>query len=333
MQAVIPVENTLGGEMQPSMPMMEWRKEIARRQTSNCSAAQIESLRKRAEVSRRRNKSVKAAARLQKCHAVSQRSWNVAMKSMVEIEATSAPDVSDELMSAELSTAQTRMEECQRVLRKADESDEDEECEAAMRNISHQMCLDVDSADTLAVEVEADINEMEVLLQQLRVEPSAQSEVTAKFGLFEKYLETVEATRETLHKFWGECMEEFAETGRGAVQRTIAKIDSADNLAIDFVDGRWFVYDMTCKAGKNNTIIGRVLQEIKTKLELLTREDDCPICLETLGGDVPVKVLDCCHKVCHDCWDHWTRMNDGHAWCPLCRHDEFLGTFVTDPNL
>lgn len=87
---------------------------------------------------------------------------------------------------------------------------------------------------------------------------------------------------------------------------------------------------MTRKAGQNNSTIGRVLQNIKTKLELLSREYDCPICLEQLGEGVPTRVLDCCHKVCEDCWQYWDSLQGGHGWCPLCRHDEFLSTFVAD---
>lgn len=97
------------------------------------------------------------------------------------------------------------------------------------------MALNVQDSEALAVEVEADISEMDALLIQLRCEPAADAEVRAKFGLFEKYLETVEATRATLLDFWVECRDEFSASGQHAVEHSIDKVDRADNLAIEFV--------------------------------------------------------------------------------------------------
>ena len=78
-------------------------------------------------------------------------------------------------------------------------------------------------------------------------------------------------------------------------------------MAVDFREDRWFVYDMTRKASSNNDVIGRVLQDIKTKLDLIAQQDDCPICLEALDPGA-CKVLGCCHKTCLPCWDQWTEV-------------------------
>jgi hypothetical protein len=40
-----------------------------------------------------------------------------------------------------------------------------------------------------------------------------------------------------------------------------------------------------------------------------------------------VKILQCCHKVCKECWDEWAEVcaHDGQApLCPVCRNQEFL---------
>merc|ERR1712093_271206 len=128
-------------------------------------------------------------------------------------------------------------------------------------------------------------NEMEVLLEKLKVEPEDAEEVAAMFGLFEKYLETVEKMRVELFEFWKEAHVDFHETGRADVERMLKKIDSQDNMGVEFVPHRWFVYDMCRKAGQNSALIGRNLGMIKARLELLSAQDDCPICLEPMSAD------------------------------------------------
>jgi hypothetical protein len=54
-------------------------------------------------------------------------------------------------------------------------------------------------------------NEMQVLLQQLRDEPGDEADSAAKFGLFEKYLETVEKMRQATFQFWEEANGDFPD--------------------------------------------------------------------------------------------------------------------------
>ena len=96
------------------------------------------------------------------------------------------------------------------------------------------------------------------------------------------------------------------------------------------------------KADANNRHIDTLLQGIKTKLELLARQTECPICLEPLeqgapaGGEAgdgaagagagagadaggargghPAVVLSCCHRVCAPCWRHWRRAQGTSIW-------------------
>jgi len=41
-------------------------------------------------------------------------------------------------------------------------------------------------------------------------------------------------------------------------------------------------------------------------------------------GAKPATTLSCAHKVCTECWSEWRKMQGAHAFCPLCRLDEFL---------
>merc|ERR1711959_432207 len=184
-------------------------------------------------------------------------------------------------------------------------------------------------AAPVEVEEEAGQMEMSELLEQLKVEPAEEEEQQAKFVLFEKYLETVEKMRVETFDFWDEAKEEFHESGRGDVERALRRIDGHDNMAVEFYEGRWFVYDMTKKAGSNCAMIGRNLCMIKTRIELLAEQDDCPVCLEPLGecGEEP-HVFSCCHKVCGECWQHWSEMHRGGAFCPMCRQEDFLGDIM-----
>ena len=90
----------------------------------------------------------------------------------------------------------------------------------------------------------------------------------------------------------------------------------------------WFVHGMCKKAAQNSAVIDGVLRSIRTKLDLLSRQDECPICLESFDADHIPQVLGCCHKVCDECWAHWKEVRRGRAFCPLCRNEEFVTEVV-----
>jgi len=216
----------------------------------------------------------------------------------------------------------------------------------------------VDEAVDAVLDVGAD--EMSVLLGQLRVEPDSDKERASKFELYEQFADTVSTGRRALHAFWSACKPEFTGAGAGAcaaVERSLAQLDRAQHCTVHFNEHRWFVHDMLAKADENNRRVESLLQGIKTKLELLAQQDECPICLEPLispacatsagamsvGGGTgaagsgverertaerKVVVLGCCHKVCEPCWRHWQQLKGQRAFCPLCRNDEFLGNVV-----
>lgn len=212
-----------------------------------------------------------------------------------------------------------------------------------------------DAAVDAALEVGA--VEMDVLLQQLREEPEGDEERAAKFRLYEQFAETITEARTALLEFWAGVRADFEGTAGGAagapggagaaVERSLRQLDGEQNCVVHFNSGRWFVHDMLRQADANNRRIDALLNGIKTKLELLARQSECPICLEPLGGCAGAGgvadsgecvdaaegageaiVLSCCHKVCAPCWRHWVALKGQRAFCPLCRSDEFLGNVV-----
>ena len=70
-----------------------------------------------------------------------------------------------------------------------------------------------------------------------------------------------------------------------------------------------------------------LLSTIRTKLGLLSAQHTCPMCYERFtdaDGAKPATTLSCAHKVCTECWSEWRKMQGAHAFCPLCRLNEFL---------
>jgi hypothetical protein len=171
--------------------------------------------------------------------------------------------------------------------------------------------------------------ELEVLLKQLETEPTEDSELGAKFALFETFLQTVTVIREQTLEFWQENMDLFEGGSRLAAKKEVDKIDNTDSMGIEDDLQKWFVYSMTKKANENSVKIGQTLSLLRSRLEQMSNTEvgDCPFCLEDMG---PMKeannttVLTCCHRVCTPCWNNWRQIKGPHAFCPLCRNDEFV---------
>jgi len=108
----------------------------------------------------------------------------------------------------------------------------------------------------------------------------------------------------------------------------IKKVDSQDGMQIPDRSREWFVYHMMCQAERNNVKMAGILDEFDKKLKFLAQSDqaECPICLDAIGADAkPAETLGCCHKVCKECWDNWTKVTRRRPFCPLCRHEDFIG--------
>ena len=167
------------------------------------------------------------------------------------------------------------------------------------------------------------------LLAQLRVEPADDAEAAAKFALYEAHAEAVATMRDALFTLWAGAR---ADVGDGApvFERALRGVDARANLELDEDSQYWFVYSMATAVSANEAKIARVMRELRAKLEMLAGQTECPVCLERLStsGAAPATTLGCAHRVCHECWRHWSatcRSAHKAPYCPICRQDEFIG--------
>lgn len=191
-------------------------------------------------------------------------------------------------------------------------------------------------ADTaLATAQAAARAELSEVLKQLEREPESDEARTAKFELYETFANTVSTARAATLALWDEVRPEFEghTAAHDAIEREIKAIDRPQNLGCHD-SCHWFVHGMVTVAAQNATLIERVLSNTRTKLELLSKQLECPVCFESFesGGTSTCKptTLGCAHKVCEECWTQWRAMRGGHAFCPLCRHDDFLSAVLAE---
>jgi len=188
----------------------------------------------------------------------------------------------------------------------------------------------VTTMDTLHIPLQAvaadKAQEFHQLLQQLRTEPTNDEEITAKFAIFETYMDSVTVLRKDVYTTWESAKPQFESGAIQFIDQQLKRVDQTENLGIIDQDGVWIVYGMMSKASKNHTLLSSILKDIETKLALLASEVDCPMCLEPLGngeGKKPAKILGCCHRTCQDCWTEWSAVHP-HPFCPLCRQVDFV---------
>jgi hypothetical protein len=171
------------------------------------------------------------------------------------------------------------------------------------------------------------------LLQQLRKEPANESECTAKFLLYEGYASEVEEMRNTLFKFYQESRPTVPAAVVADMDKQVKNIDTVEAMGIPDDAREWFVYHMMRQAERNNLRMAKILDGFEKKLEFLASNDqnECPVCLERFedGGAHAAETLGCCHKVCKECWTNWSTVMSGRPFCPLCRHEEFLGAIAS----
>lgn len=168
--------------------------------------------------------------------------------------------------------------------------------------------------------------EFQSLLKQLKREPHNDDEMAAKFALYETYSQQVELIRNRLFDLYTESRPNLPDAVANDMDKKLKKIDSAENMGIPDDAREWFVYHMMQKAGNNNKIMASILEDFEKKLDFLATnaQEECPICLESFSEQLPAETLGCCHRVCSDCWAHWSSVMQGRPFCPLCRNDEFI---------
>lgn len=166
------------------------------------------------------------------------------------------------------------------------------------------------------------------LLRQLRAEPQENEECAAKFMLYETFFSQVEKIRGDLFKFYEDSESDLPPAVAGDMKKQLQSIDSEQAMGIPDDTRNWFVYHMMRQASQNNGTMAGTICDFEKKLEILANqtETDCPVCLEafTESGNHVATTLGCCHKVCKECWEHWTQVMNGNPFCPLCRHDAFV---------
>lgn len=174
--------------------------------------------------------------------------------------------------------------------------------------------------------------EVDQLLEQFAVEPTDDEEMSTKYLLFENFLANVTAIRTRLLEFWESNKDQFLGASRVACDKDIRAIDSVEAMGIEDTgpgNEKWFVYSMTKKANLNNSAITQTLAVLRSRLELLAQElGECPCCLDSLVAE-RCTTLGCCHKVCTECWEHWVALKGSNAFCPLCKHQEFVEEVVS----
>jgi hypothetical protein len=206
-----------------------------------------------------------------------------------------------------------------------DESDSDEEGMAEAAQLVGNANISDMVRHASANDRSADA-EFQNLLRQLQREPTNDDELAAKFAFYETYSQQVELIRNRLFALYEESRPNLPEAVANDMDKKLKKIDSTDAMGIPDDAREWFVYHMMQKAGMNNKNMVSILEDFEKKLDFLatSTQEECPICLENFSDQLPAETLGCCHRVCSDCWAHWSSVMHGRPFCPLCRNDEFI---------
>lgn len=177
---------------------------------------------------------------------------------------------------------------------------------------------------------------LDTLLDSLKIEPTDETELSAKFMIFENILGTVSDIREETIAFWEANKDQFSGASYASCNKEIQSIDNSDAMGLTEYESRgreWFVYFMTKKANKNSAMIAQVLAKLRSRLEILAQElGECPCCLDNLTAEA-CTTLGCCHRVCNDCWQHWKQLKEAAGatpFCPLCKHEEFIEEIINN---
>jgi len=61
---------------------------------------------------------------------------------------------------------------------------------------------------------------------------------------------------------------------------------------------------MAKKLDENTNKIDEICESIPKKLEQMNKMDPCCICIDEYNDIKEMEVLECCHKVCNECWKY-----------------------------
>lgn len=341
----------------------DWRNRICEVQRSKMSPDILNSLKVKAERQKRAQKSYKTAEIMERCNVASARAQEVSLRKAYflspsiasippSVNAPGAPPrpsaVSNSLVSPVLSeqlqtvtmkssSAALNVQNMLKSRRAVDIVDNYEEEDRNYMMVSAQLQqmeadLEADEVEARALPAQLGIlspalpipDGFDALLESLATEPTDSEEMATKFAVFDNFLNTVVALREQTVSFWHENRDQFEGSARSVGEKSIRDIDNQDSMSIVESSSKWFVYFMMKKAHQNSQSISNTLAAIKARLDLLAKEDiECPFCLEPIVAD-SCTLLGCCHKTCTSCWKNWQELKGASAFCPLCRHEEFV---------
>ena len=319
--------------MVPPSETPEWLGAVAAVQTAKMTPDAVERIRRRAE-SAQRTASLAARSRtLERTSSLSLASfaWSPSLSGYRSSSAAATPARTSMQQQAALTTIESMdSEQAEQTLDSLEASLVMQRASLAAEGLARQLSNGADGSEVPATAAVTD--DIEGVLRELREEPADEEECAAKFGVFEGYLSTVEKVRGDTFKFWDDAKAEFGDGARATVEAGLKRLDCPESMGLSDDafggGGVWFVQPMARQASKNNAALTSTLASLRTKLELLNRECDCPICLEpidTQSATTPATTLPCCHRVCQPCWEGWTQARGMHnVFCPLCRHAEFL---------
>lgn len=110
---------------------------------------------------------------------------------------------------------------------------------------------------------------VDILLQQLRQEPTDEQECTAKFLLYEGYASEVEQMRGTLLRFHEETIPSVPAAIAADMNKQIKGIDSTEAMGIPDGAREWFVFWMMRQAERNNLGMAGILENFEKKIGVL----------------------------------------------------------------
>jgi hypothetical protein len=363
-------------------PPAEWRARVVQAQKSRLDPEVQARVEARAAARTRAKKSAGRAKRLQTVQAYSKSAWGGSMASLRRAsEPTRADECMNSMSSTfgaafQLQTveeASTRVEatsEALATLQRAADCSDDEEAEEAVETARLQLessghawaargaegateaALMLEEGGRcpnhqLAIATAADTGGngiLDSLLEDLRIEPTDDADAARRFRLYEAHAETVSKVRKSLFEFWEASQPQPEGAPKNAIEASLRAVDGHENLEVYFNERFWFVYSMAQKVSRNERLLGEVLKEIETKLEILAREgEDCPICLEPICAedDEAAKqepglrgvALGCAHKIHAGCWSRWSQVcaqQRKNPFCPLCKNEEFLEDIMSN---
>jgi hypothetical protein len=104
-------------------------------------------------------------------------------------------------------------------------------------------------------------------LNQLKVEPKEDGDLTRKFSLYESYFDGVVNLRSDLFGLWEKGRELLRPHDARSMTAALRRVDTFENLSIPDRSRFWFVYHMMSTASENHAKMQRVLEDLEELFE------------------------------------------------------------------